>query len=85
MRGLTALFTTRTPTEDEIRDLFDNRIILTDSNTQNPEGLASPCENNITNNASAVHRMKGKVPIEGMQVCTTMKRDTDYIKDGGDY
>ena len=55
MRGLTALFTTRTLTEDEIRDLFDDRIILTDSNTWNPEGLASPREINITNNASAVH------------------------------
>ena len=35
-KGSTALFTTRTPTKDEIRDLFDDCIILTDSNTWDP-------------------------------------------------
>ena len=50
MTGSTALFTARTPTENEIRNLFDERIILTDSNTWDPECLASPC---VTSNASA--------------------------------
>ena len=41
MEGFATLFTTRTPTEDETRDLFDDRIIFTDSNTWDPENFAS--------------------------------------------
>ena len=84
MRGLTALFITRTPTKDEIRDLFDDCIILTDSNTWDPVGLATPRTINATSNTSAVHKMKEKVPVEGLRVCATMKRDASYIEDGGD-
>ena len=76
MKGSTALFTTNTPIEDEIRDLYDNRIILTDSDTWNPEGLPSPCEIstvNIVSNASAIHRMKENIPVEGLRVCATME------------
>ena len=79
---------TRTPTKDEIRDLYDNRIILTDSDTWNPEGLSSPCEIatvNIASNASALHCMKENVPLEGLWVCPTMERDAGYIAVGGNY
>ena len=73
MKGYTALFTTRTLTEDEIKDLFDNCIILTDRNTWDSEGLASLRERRITSNASANQKMKEKVPVEGLRVCTTME------------
>ena len=35
----TALFKTRTPTEDKIRNLYDDQIELTNSNTWDPEGF----------------------------------------------
>ena len=85
MRGSTALFMTRTPPEYEIRDLYDDWITLTVSNTWNPDNLSCPCEINITNNASAVHLMKEDVPCKGLRVCATMERDTGYIEGSGDY
>lgn len=85
MRGSTALLIIKTLTEDEITDLFDNYIILTNSNTWDPEDLASPREINITNNVSTVYWMKENVPIEGLCVCVTMERNKGYIEDGGGY
>ena len=58
MDGSTALFETRTPTEDEIKDYFDDRIILTDSNTWDPVGLVVPRKVSATSNTSAVHKIK---------------------------
>ena len=81
----TALFTTTTPTEDEIRNLYNNRIELTDSNTWDPEGLPGIATVNVTSNAFAVLRVKDEVPSEGLQACATMERETGYIEDGGDY
>ena len=85
MKGQTALFMTRTPKEDKIRDLFDNQIILTDSNTWSPKGLSFPSEIATINNASALHLIEENVPLEGLHVCETINRDTCYIKDSGDY
>ena len=84
MNGSTALFETRTPTEDEIRDLFDDCIVLTDSNTWGPVFLATPRKVCATSNTSAVHRMKENVSAKGLRVCATMERDAGYIQDGGD-
>ena len=84
MEGSTALFRTRTPKEDEIRDHYDDRIILTDSNTWDPVGLATPRKVSVTSNTSAVHKIQQKVPVEGFRVCATMERDAGYIEDGGD-
>ena len=50
----------------------------------NPVGLATPCTISATSNTSTVHKMKEKVPVEGLRVCATMKRDAGYIEDGGD-
>ena len=50
MDGSIALFETRTPTEDEIRDLFDDCIILTDSNTWDPVTLATSRKVSATSN-----------------------------------
>ena len=85
MDGSTALFETRTPTEDEIKDYFDDRIILTDSNTWDPVDLVVPRKVSAISNTSAVHKIKQqRVPIEGLRVCATMERDAGYIEDGGD-
>ena len=75
---------TRTLTEDEMKDIFVDRIILTSSNNWNPEGMSSPCELNTTN-ISAFYLMKEDIPPEGLMVCSTAKRDAGYIEDGGDY
>ena len=83
-KGSIALFTTRTPTKDEIRDLFDERIILTDSNTWDPESLSSPREMDVTSNESAVQKMKEKEHVEILRVCATMARDAGYTEDSGD-
>ena len=85
LQGSTALFATRTPTEDKIRNLYDNRIELTDSNTWDPEGLPGIATVNVTSNASAVLRLKDDVPSEGLRVCATMEIDAGYIEDVGDY
>ena len=84
MKRSTALFTTRTPTEDEIRDLFYDHIILTDSNTWDPIGLATPCTINTTSNTSAIQKMKEKVPAEGLRTCAIMEQDAGYNADGGE-
>ena len=39
VKGSTALFVTRTPTGDDLRNLFAERIILTDSNTWDPSNI----------------------------------------------
>ena len=72
MEGSTALFRTRRPTEDEIRDHYDDRIILTDSNTWDPVGSATPRKVSATSNTSAVHKIKQKVPVEGLRVCASV-------------
>ena len=84
MRGPTALFLTRIPTEDEIKDLFDDWIILTSSNTWSPEGINSPCEINTTN-TFGIHLMKEDVPPEGLRVCATAERDTRFTEGSDDY
>ena len=76
-----AEFETRTPTEDEIRNLFDDHIVLTDSNTWDPVNLATPCKVSATSNISAIQRLKKDISSEGLQVCATMERDTGYIQD----
>ena len=61
MDGSTALFETRTPTEDEIKDYFDDRIILTDSNTWDPVDLVVPRKVSAIgaiSNTSTVHKIK---------------------------
>ena len=84
MRDLTALFIARTSIEDEIEDLFDDWIILTSSNTWNPEGMRFPCEINTTN-TSTVHLMKKDVPPESLRICATVVKNAGYIEDGGDF
>ena len=42
MNGSFAEFKTRTPADDEIRDLFDDCIELIDSNTWDPVNLSAP-------------------------------------------
>ena len=77
-------FETQTPTEDEIRDLFDDHIVLTDSNTWDPVTLAAPHKVSATSNTSAVHRMKKDISSEGLCVCATMEKDVGYIQDDRD-
>ena len=84
MNGSFAEFETRTPTDDEIRDLFDDRIVLTDSNTWDPVNLATPHKVSATSNISAIQRLKKYISSESLRVCATMKRDAGYIQDGGD-
>ena len=81
MNGSFAEFTTRTPTEDEIRDLFDDRIELTDHNTWDSVSLYVPrkVSASISSNVSAIQRLKENVPTEGLRVCATMERDAGYI------
>ena len=75
----TALFETQTLTEDEIRDLFDNYIVLTDSNTWDAVTLAAPCKGSATSNTLAVHKMKEGVPAEDSRVYATMESDAGYV------
>ena len=86
MNGCFAEFITRTPTEDEIRDLFDDRIELTDHNTWDPVNLSVPCKvgATISSNISAIQRLKKDISPEGLRVCATMERDAGYIEDNGD-
>ena len=86
MNGSFAEFMTRTPTENEIRDLFDDRIQLTDHNTWDPVNLSAPRKVSATvaSNVSAIQRLKESVSTEGLRVCATMERDAGYIQDGGD-
>ena len=86
MNGSFAEFVTRTPTEDEIRDLFDDRIELIDSNTWDPVNLSVPCKVSVTvsSNISAIQSLKRGISSEGLQICATMERDVGYIQDGGD-
>ena len=86
MNGSFAEFTTRTPTEDEIRDLFDDRIQLTDHNTWDPVNLSAPrkVSATISSNVSTIQRLNENVSTEGLWVCATMERDAGYIQDGGD-
>ena len=84
LQGSTALFTTRTPTEDKIRSLYDDQIELTDDATWDPGRLPGIVTVNVTSDASAVLRMKNDVPSEGLRVCATMERDAGYIEDAGD-
>ena len=86
MNGSFAEFIIRTPTEDEIRDLFDACIILIDSNTWDPVNLATPCKVSATSssNISAIQRLKKDISSEGLRVCATIERDAGYIQDGGD-
>ena len=85
LQGSTALFTTRTPTEDEIRSLYDDRIELTDDATWDPGGIPGIVTVNVNSNTSAILRMKDDVSSEGLRVCATMERDAGYIEDAGDY
>ena len=82
INGSFAEFETRSPTEDEIRDLFDDCIILTDSNTLDPVTLAAPRKVGATSNTSAVHRMQ-KISSAGLRFCATMEQDIGYIQDDG--
>ena len=68
MNGSFAEFTTWTPTEDEIRDLFDDRIELTDHNTWDPVNLSAPCKVSATvsSNVSAIQRLK---KMYSLKVC----------------
>ena len=86
MNGSFTELTTQTPTEDEIRYLFDDRIELTDHNTWDPVNLSVPCKVSatISSNVSAIQRLKENVSTEGLRVCATMERDAGYIQDGGD-
>ena len=84
MNGSFAEFETQTPTEDEIKDLFDDRIVLIDSNTWDPVNLATPGKVSATNNVSAIQKLKKDISSEGLRVCATMERDAGYIQDGGD-
>ena len=86
MNGCFAEFITRTPTEDEIRDLFDDRIELTDHNTWDPVNLSVPrtVSATISSNISAIQRLKKDISPEGLRVCATMERDAGYIEDNGD-
>ena len=81
-----AEFKTRTQTDDGIRDLFDDRIELTDSNTWDPVNLAASrkVSATVSSNISAIQRLKKDISSEGLRVCTTMERDAGYIQDGGD-
>ena len=79
INGSFAEFETRSPTEDEIRDLFDDCIILTDSNTLDPVTLAAPRKDGAISNKLAVHRMKKNVSSEGLHVYATMESDAGYV------
>ena len=83
MNGSFAEFETWTSTEDEIRDLFDDRIVLTDSNTWDPVNLATSRKVSATSNISAIQRLKKDISSEGLLVCAIMERDASYIQDGG--
>jgi hypothetical protein len=89
MKGSSAVFKTRTPTSTEIRDLFEDRIILTGNDTWNPLTLKPPNVNVSSGTStkrliSAVQVMKQDIPPRSLQVCETLERDTGYIKDSGD-
>ena len=86
MNGSFAEFTTGTQTENEIRDLFDDRIQLTDHNTWDPVNLSAPrkVSATISSHVSAIQRLKENVSTEGLRVCATMERDAGHIQDGGD-
>ena len=86
MNGYFAEFVTRTPTDDEIRDLFDDRIELTDSNTLDPVNLSAPrkVSATVSSNVSAIQRLKKDISSVGLRVCAIMERDAGYIQDGGD-
>ena len=79
-------FVTRTPTDDEIRDLFDDRIELTDSNTWDPVNLSAPrkVSATVSSNISAIQSLKKDISSKGLRVCATMERDAGYIQDSGD-
>ena len=68
MNGCFAEFITRTPTEDEIRDLFDDRIELTDHNTWDPVNITAPrkVSATVSSNISAIQRLKQNVSPEGL-------------------
>ena len=86
MNGSFTELTTQTPTEDEIRYLFDDRIELTDHKTWDPVNLSAPrkVSATITSNVSAIQRLKENASTEDLRVCATMERDAGYIQDGGD-
>ena len=86
MNGSFAEFETQTPTDDEIRDLFDDRIELTNSNTWDPVNLAAPrkISATVSSNILSIQRLKKDVSSEGLRVCATMERNVGYIQDGGD-
>ena len=75
MNGSFAKFETRTPTEDEIRDLFDDCIVLTDSNTWDPVKLATPrkVSATATSNILVIQRLKKDISSEGLRVYATME------------
>ena len=68
MNGSFAEFVTRTPTDDEIRDLFDDRIELTDSNTWDPVNLSTPrkVSATVSSNILAIQRLKKDISSEGL-------------------
>ena len=80
-----AEFETWTPTNDEIKDLFDDCIELIDINTWDPVNLATPCKVSATvsSNISAIQRLKKDISSEGLWVYATMERNASYIQDGG--
>ena len=68
MNGPFAEFVTWTPTEDQIRDLFDDRIELTDSNTWDQVNLSAPrkVSATVSSNISAIQSLKKDISPEGL-------------------
>ena len=92
MIGSTVSFTTRTPTEQEYKDLFKSRIVLTNEMTWDPNKLVKPSnkrkavtvESVRTVNSSALHSLRLSVPTESLRVCEEMERDAGLIQGSGD-
>ena len=76
-----AEFVTWTPTDSKIRDIFDDCIELTDSNTSNPVNLSTPrkVSATVSSNISVIQRLKRDISSEGLRVYVTMERDAGYI------
>ena len=78
------LFVTRTPIEDKIRYLFDERIKLTSNSTWDKRKVRSPSEVQTTH-ASAIYLTKVNIPTEYLRVCVNIKMDVGYITNVLDY
>ena len=68
MNEFFAEFVTQTPTDDEIRNLFDDRIELIDSNTWDPVNLSAPrkVSATVSSNISAIQSLKKDISPEGL-------------------